>query len=87
MLLTLLEDLDVGLDFVVVVADLVVLLAKVVDVLLEVALLVELFAVEELFAVVVLTTFALLVLAPNVFTTCAPQTPEFCCTGWIELFI
>ena len=79
MLLTLLEDLAV------VVAALVVL-AKVVAALVVVALLAELLTVEELFTVdfaleleLVLAAFAVLLLAiPNVFTTCAPQTPEFC---------
>ena len=79
MLLTLLEDLAV------VVAVLVVL-ANVVAALVDVALLAELLTVEELFTVdlaleLVLTPFAVLLLVPNVFITCAPQTPEFCCTG------
>jgi len=85
MLLTLLEDLLVDPGFV---AAALVLLAKVVVALLEVALLVA------LFTTVVLDTFGLalelvlaafdgaaLLLGPKVFTTCAPQTPEFCWTG------
>jgi len=76
MLLTLLEDLAVA------VAALVVL-ANVVAALVEVALLEELFTTVVLDTLglaleLVLATFAVLLLAPNVFTTCAPQTPEFC---------
>ena len=84
MLLTLLEDLLVELDFVV--AALVVL-ANVVAALVEVALLEELFTTVVLDTLglaleLVLATFAVLLLAaPNVFITCAPQTPEFCWTG------
>ena len=68
---------------VLVVAALVVLanvVAALVEVtLLEVDLLAELFTTVVAFALeLVLATLAVLLLAPNVFITWAPQTPEFC---------